>query len=98
MPFKPPTFRPPMLKGPPRPSPSARGYDADWQRFRTWYAGQVPAICVHCTAALPSEQMHLDHKIRLEDGGPRLDVTNVQWLCETCHGRKTASESRGNTA
>lgn len=39
----------------------------------------------------------LDHIEAIEgpDDPRRLDVTNVQWLCVTCHRTKTASEDGG---
>jgi 5-methylcytosine-specific restriction protein A len=78
-----------------RPSAAARGYDADWRRFRAWYAAGHPAVCVRCQHGGPSEDMHLDHIRPLEQGGPRLDEDNVQWLCHTCHNKKTAEDKHG---
>jgi 5-methylcytosine-specific restriction protein A len=78
-----------------RPSSAERGYDYAWQKFRTWYATQVPAICVRCGAALASKLMHLDHIVPLEQGGARLDERNVQWMCRECHSIKTAKEDGG---
>ena len=80
-----------------RPPSHKRGYDHAWRRFRLWFASVVPAICVWCSHAGPSEQMHLDHKVPLTgpDDPLRLDPNAVQWLCETCHNKKTSTEDNG---
>lgn len=90
MPFAAKPFRPHGDK-PKRPSRSKEGYGRDWQKFREWYASEVPPICVKCGAALPSRDMHLDHiePITGIDDPRRLDPTNVEWLCRSCHSRKT---------
>jgi 5-methylcytosine-specific restriction endonuclease McrA len=36
---------------------------------------------------------HADHRIPLEDGGSD-DDANLQWICGSCHGRKTREEQR----
>jgi 5-methylcytosine-specific restriction enzyme A len=36
-----------------------------------------------------------DHIIPINAGGAKLDDNNIQTLCESCHNRKSASESRG---
>ena len=69
-------------------------YDRDWERFRAWYASVHPPICVECNRSLPSPQMHLDHITPLTgaDDPTRLDESAVQWLCASCHRRKTNAE------
>jgi 5-methylcytosine-specific restriction protein A len=37
----------------------------------------------------------VDHIVRINDGGDRLDDDNLQVLCEKCHNRKSSNESRG---
>lgn len=32
-----------------------------------------------------------DHFVELKDGGAALDRSNVQLLCQSCHGKKTAA-------
>ncbi len=73
-----------------RPNAHDRGYDHAWRKFRKWYAGIHPAICVICGEAYESARMHLDHEPPLTgpDDPGRLDEDRVQWLCETCHNRK----------
>ncbi len=86
---------------PKRQSRSKEGYDRAWYKFRDWYASEHPAICVgwpsgrKCGAALASHNMHLDHIVEFTgiDDPRRLDETNVQWLCRSCHSRKTAAKS-----
>jgi 5-methylcytosine-specific restriction protein A len=36
---------------------------------------------------------HVDHRVPLEDGGTDHD-SNLQTLCESCHGAKTREEQR----
>ena len=80
-----------------RPSITKLGYDSAWSRFRRWFAGQVPPVCVQCghAGADGDGTMHLDHITPLASGGQRLDPANVQWLCVGCHSRKTAREDGG---
>lgn len=72
-------------------------YDRSWRRFRQWYAGVVPPICVDCGIALESKLMHLDHDppITCKDDPGRLDPERVKWRCAACHGRKTATHDGG---
>ncbi len=73
------------------------GYDSTWQRFREHIANIRPPVCVHCSTALPSRQMHLDHIKAIDgiDDVGRLDESNVQWLCVSCHSKKTCKEDGG---
>jgi 5-methylcytosine-specific restriction protein A len=95
MPTRPQTHSLASAQNAKRPSSAERGYDYAWQKFRAWYATQVPAICVRCGDALASKLMHLDHIIPLEQGGTKFEKANLQWLCEECHNRKTAAEDNG---
>jgi 5-methylcytosine-specific restriction endonuclease McrA len=36
----------------------------------------------------------VDHIVAVRDGGEFYDVDNWQTLCMTCHGKKTAAETR----
>lgn len=74
-----------------RPTAAARGYDAAWAKLRNWYARQHP-ICQWpgCTQPMGI----VDHIIPITDGGPRLDASNLQSLCRSHHGVKTARDIR----
>ncbi len=93
-------FRPKRLKGKTRENrgtPDERGYDGPWRRFRATVIGSNPAKWLRCAdckeyASDPSG-IHLDHIIPLSQGGPRLDVDNLQPLCPSCHSSKTAKEN-----
>lgn len=79
----------------PRLSRSKRGYDADWYRFREWYANEHPPICIECDSSLPSRDMHLDHEPPLTgpDDPGRLDEARVRWMCKVCHSKKTVRDN-----
>ncbi len=47
--------------------------------------------CALCAGEL-AEEVNLDHKRALSDGGTD-DVLNLQLLCLTCHHRKTVAET-----
>ena len=68
-----------------RPSPSAMGYDRNWQRIRARFLRQYP-FCAMCGA----EATDVDHVVPLRSGGTH-DESNLQALCHACHGRKTAT-------
>lgn len=106
MPTRPRTHSacPPAPKQEKRLSPAARGYGHKWRQFRMLHASMVPAICEAilpsgkvCGHAGASDEMHLDHKIPVT--GPNdpsfMSHDAVQWLCESCHARKTAMEDGG---
>ena len=80
-----------------RGTSSERGYDYDWQRFRTWFLAQPGnALCRRCEASgRIVEAEHVDHIVSLARGGARLDATNCQPLCAPCHSVKTATEDGG---
>jgi 5-methylcytosine-specific restriction enzyme A len=75
-----------------RPTASERGYDADWQRLRLAVLDREP-FCRICEADGRTEAAVLvDHIVPIEDGGERLDESNLQPLCRLCHGNKTAAD------
>ena len=75
-----------------RPSPSRRGYDRKWMRLRRWFLARHP-LCAHCLQrGFTTPATEVDHIKPLRDGGARLDQTNLQALCKSCHSRKTARE------
>ena len=75
-----------------RATAAERGYDADWARLRRWYAGQYP-ICQWPGCTQPMQDV--DHIIPIEHRPDlRLDATNLQSLCRSHHGVKTARDLR----
>lgn len=73
-----------------RPSSAARGYDATWQRARLMWLRANP-LCAMCGMSASC----VDHIVPLAAGGERLDDSNFQSLCTSCHSRKTACEDGG---
>lgn len=70
-----------------RPSASRRGYDAEWRAARDDHLARHP-ICVVCG----SKASLVDHVVSIRKAPHRrLDPTNFQSMCATCHGRKTAA-------
>lgn len=77
------------------PAPK-RGYDAAWKRVRAAYAAANP-VCEDPEGRhgeYPPPVAIVDHVTPISEGGARLDPSNLQSLCRSCHGRKTARETR----
>ena len=75
-----------------RESSSKRGYDRRWEHLRLQFLRAYP-LCKACEKEdrfTPAEQV--DHIVPLRQGGARLDPSNLQSLCTTCHNSKTAKE------
>lgn len=79
-----------------RKSASARGYDARWRKLRKAFLDANP-VCVKCLEKNVYEQaVDVDHiQPHRGDDTLRLDWSNLQSLCKSCHGRKTATEDGG---
>ena len=78
----------------PRESPSARGYDRDWQRCRLVKLADDP-FCERCSH--PGEEVaatEVDHILALSKGGTN-ERRNLRSLCKSCHSRKTMAEDSG---
>ena len=96
MPTRPKTYRatPPQ---PPRPRRDTRrgdrhqrGYSDDWYKLRRWYLAKNP-LCARC--GLPATMV--DHIVPIRvNRGLRLNLDNLQSLCNVCHGIKTAEDRR----
>ncbi len=89
--------RPPILSTSsptPRRKTAERGYGSTWRKLRKLIAAERAAICARCGRADISARMHLDHIRPMSQGGSN-DPDNLQWLCASCHSRKTISEDRG---
>jgi len=102
MPTKPPTFRPSGVniwaserqrkaaQDKTRPSPSARGYDAQWRKLRDQFAAAHP-ICAVPGCGQPTHDV--DHVISVRDRPDlRLCWANLRALCKPHHSERTARE------
>ncbi len=58
-----------------------------WRNLRSWYFMNKP-VCEKCTR--PAK--FLDHITSISAGGPVWDLTNLQGLCPSCNGSKTAKQ------
>ena len=73
-----------------RPTAKARGYDADWQKLRANFLTVYPS-CRRCGAAATL----VDHIISVRKAPHRrLDPSNLQSLCTSCHSGAKQSEER----
>ena len=71
----------------------ARLYDTQaWKDFRRAILRQRPRCQVQGCA---KRSGHVDHIVRVRDGGAELDPANVQALCHGHHSEKTAKADRG---
>lgn len=75
-----------------RPSASARGLDADWRKLRARHLHNHP-YCVRCGAK--EARMNVDHIVpRRLAPARRLDPSNLQTLCQSCHSSAKQREER----
>ncbi len=102
MPEKPKPFRPypaATLRRPRerRESACRRGYDRTWQRLAEAFL-QVNPLCRACLddGRGPVSATQVDHVIAFDGRNDvrRLDWSNLQALCHSCHSAKTARENR----
>ena len=76
-----------------RGSPSSRGYNSAWIKFRKQFLREHP-LCVQCESEgriIPATEIH--HIKTLRDGGSKYDENNLMPLCHICHSRITMTES-----
>jgi 5-methylcytosine-specific restriction endonuclease McrA len=66
---------------------TARGYGADWQRFRVQILARDGHRCYWCGA--PADTV--DHVVPLVRGGARLDPANCVSACVRCNSARTAN-------
>lgn len=68
-----------------RGSSNNRGYGGDWPEVRKAYLNHYP-LCERCEIIgkiIPAVMVH--HKIPLDQGGERLNFSNLEALCRECH-------------
>jgi 5-methylcytosine-specific restriction protein A len=66
-----------------------------WRKARKAFKLKNP-LCKHCDErGVVTAGKVVDHIIRIKAGGEPLKESNLQMLCDSCHNRKSAEESRG---
>ncbi len=75
-----------------RASAARRGYGRRWRKFRAIERNNRPMICAECGRI--AERMQLDHVVARSQGGAD-SRDNTQWLCPSCHSRKTVQQDGG---
>jgi 5-methylcytosine-specific restriction enzyme A len=73
-----------------------RGYDTAWDKLRKVVRAEEP-LCRMCLAVgMIEATRQVDHIVPFRglDDPLRLDRSNLQGLCATCHGRKTMGSRR----
>lgn len=66
-----------------------------WRNFRKSFIEKNP-LCVECLKDdLVVKAVVVDHIVRIEAGGERLDENNLQSLCSSHHNKKSGKESHG---
>jgi 5-methylcytosine-specific restriction protein A len=79
-----------------RGSATARGYDHEWRKVRAAYAALHPFCepCLRRGRHIPVQIV--DHVApHLGNDALRLDATNLQSMCRSCHATKTHTEADG---
>lgn len=74
-----------------------RGYDSDWERLRSRKIRTNP-LCEECERqGLVVPAQDVDHIVPFEGRADpkRLDWSNLQSLCRSCHNRKTHGARKG---
>lgn len=65
-----------------------------WRKLRKLFLDKNP-LCKHCEENDEVVKATVaDHILPINSGGERLDEENLQALCERCHNKKSATESR----
>ena len=95
MPFRP---RPLKKYAPPpqdnRKPPAERGYDFAWTKLSRAYRMEFP-FCQMCLDEGRATNGNLvDHIVPLDQGGERLEKSNLQTLCYSCHATKTHQDKK----
>ena len=63
-----------------------------WRKYRKALIGKQGGICMICNGTPEDHHIHIDHIKPLADGGEPYNEKNLQILCVSCHGKKTAKE------
>jgi 5-methylcytosine-specific restriction endonuclease McrA len=66
-----------------------------WRKVRKSFLSKNP-LCKHCDEkGITEVATVVDHILPINRGGDKLNEDNFQSLCESCHNKKSSSESRG---
>ena len=82
-----------------RGTPAERGYDHDWQRVRLEALKRDCYLCQMCLAqqrVTPAKDVDHIQPISVRPD-LRLELSNLQSLCRSCHGLKTLTERAPET-
>ena len=102
MPDRIPTFRPPWINRRPRarapdvarPNAHQRGYCSQgWKAARREVLVRDNYQCQLCGHIVTGRNAHVDHIVRKADGAGD-EISGLQTLCASCHGKKTVREQR----
>jgi 5-methylcytosine-specific restriction protein A len=81
-----------------RPTPSQRGYGAEWRSIRKLALHRDRYQCQRCGwTGDQRNPLTVDHVIAKSRGGSD-DLANMQTLCKRCHGVKTGRDQRNAVA
>ena len=68
-------------------------HSKQWRMLRNWYIKKNP-ICAECKRQDKLTAGYcVDHIRPISIGGNKIDISNLQTLCESCHSKKSAQES-----
>lgn len=80
-----------------RGSSHSRGYDTAWEKVRGEALERDGYLCLHCLKkGFVTPGKHVDHIIPFHGKKDplRLNLTNLQTLCQPCHNTKTLKEDK----
>ena len=79
-----------------RGSPSSRGYDYRWRKLREAYIAANPLCEIKTNCVGPVLAAEVDHKQTIRERPDlRLEWSNLQSACKSCHSAKTIKELNG---
>lgn len=66
-----------------------------WRDLRALKIEQFP-LCEECQRKrITTLAQVVDHVVPINEGGAKLDMVNLQSLCNPCHNRKSGQEAHG---
>ena len=65
---------------------------SEWKKLRDYVRRKNP-LCAECLRnGIITEGDLVDHIVPIEEGGAKLDISNLQVLCNSCHNKKHGAE------